>query len=119
MLCAFMSSRGFRFMPPALILFRVNIAFGEKDGAFDPPICSRGIVASCSLARARESYLAGGDPNRFHGGQSSGQVGVSQLREWRVGAIPHRGDVYRDQSRDEWEDRGSSYDGRCSNTRGE
>src|SRR2546422_8662474 len=28
----------------------------------------------------RESYLAGGDSNRFHRGQSSGQVGVSQLR---------------------------------------
>src|SRR3989442_6624225 len=112
MLCAFMSSRGFGFMPPAFILSGVNFALGEKDGAFDPPICSRGIVASCSLARARESYLAGGDPNRFHRGQSSGEVGVSQLREWRVGAIPHRGDVYRDQSRDGREDRFGAAAGR-------
>src|SRR3989454_12399063 len=112
MLRAFMSPRGFLFIPPALILSRVNIAWEEKEGPSAPPICSRGIVASCSLARARESYLAGGDPNRFHRGQSSGEVGVSQLREWRVGAIPHRGDVYRDQSRDGREDRFGAAGGR-------
>src|SRR2546425_3952916 len=112
MLCAFMSSRGFRFMPPALILFRVNIAFGEKARGFDPPKCSKGILASCSLARARESYLAGGDLTASTGGQSSGQIGVSQLRKWRVGPVPHRGDVYRDQSRDGREDRRGAAGGR-------
>src|SRR6266702_8638529 len=83
MLCAFMSSRGFRVMPPALILFRVNIAFGEKDRGCDPPISSRGILASCSLARARESYLAGGDPNCFHRGN---RVGRSEYLNYVNGA---------------------------------
>src|SRR3989449_3940238 len=73
MLCAFMSSRGFRFMPPALILFRVNIAFGEKARGFDPPKCSKGILASRSLARARESYLAGGDLTASTGGNRVGK----------------------------------------------
>src|SRR2546428_421332 len=73
MLCAFMSSRGFRFMSPALILFRVNIAFGEKARGFDPPKCSKGILASRSLARARESYLAGGDLTASTGGNRVGK----------------------------------------------
>src|SRR6266446_3254945 len=104
MLCAFMSSRGCGFMPPTLIVFRLNIAFGEKGAGFEAQVCSRGIVASPPWLEAR-NYLAGGDANRVHRGQSSGQIGVSQLRERRVGAIPYRGDVYRHQSRDGREDR--------------
>src|SRR2546428_5580811 len=83
MLCAFMSSRGFRFMPPALILFRVNIAFGEKARGFDPPKCSKGILASRSLARARESYLAGGDLTASTGGN---RVGKSEYLNYVNGA---------------------------------
>src|SRR2546422_8665269 len=98
MLCAFMSSRGFRFMPPALILFRGNIAFGEKARGFDPPKCWKGILASCWLARARESYLAGGDLTASTGWQSSGQIVVSQISKWRGVHAPRRGDVFRHES---------------------
>jgi len=54
MLCAFMSSRGFRFMPPALILFRVNIAFEEKGGASKGKRALRINVASPPSLEARK-----------------------------------------------------------------
>jgi len=54
MLCAFMSSRGFRFMPPALIVFRVNIAFGEKGGGFEAKPCPSLVVASAPSLEARK-----------------------------------------------------------------